>query len=170
MEDIEDIIEILALCDEEIKNNDENITATLDLQDLKALKNLWNLYNKKIEDLNQIKHLHQQEKEKNEELEYQNKILQEKNQDYKCNYDIMAEQKEKALEKVKQLEEHQKQYLDGELITAKQGKFFEKMIKENYISKDKIREKIEQAKQKADDDNLDKYIKISAWEELLEEE
>lgn len=49
MEGIEDIIEILALCDEEIKNNDENVTATLDLQDLKALKRLWDLYNKEIE-------------------------------------------------------------------------------------------------------------------------
>lgn len=39
-----------------------------------------------------------------------------------------------------------------------------------FISKDKIKEKIEQAKQKADDDNLDEYIKISAWKELLEEE
>lgn len=42
-------------------------------------------------------------------------------------------------EKNKELEEHQKQFLDGELITAKQGKFFEKMIKENYIRKDKLK-------------------------------
>lgn len=42
-------------------------------------------------------------------------------------------------EKNKELEEHQKQYLDGELITANQGKFFEKIIKENYIRKDRIR-------------------------------
>lgn len=46
---------------------------------------------------------------------------------------------------------------------------FSNFIKERYVSKDKIKEKIEQAKQKADDDNLDEYIKISAWKELLEE-
>ena len=38
-----------------------------------------------------------------------------------------------------------------------------------WIHKDKIKRKIEQAKQKADEDNLDKYIKISAWQELLED-
>lgn len=47
---------------------------------------------------------------------------------------------EQEKEKNKELEEHQKQYLDGELITANQGKFFEKMIKENYISKEKIKD------------------------------
>ena len=45
----------------------------------------------------------------------------------------------KEKEKNKKLETHLKQYLDGELITAKQGKFFEKMIKENYIRKDKLK-------------------------------
>ena len=60
MEGIEDIIEILALCDEEIKNNDENVTATLDLQDLKALKRLWDLYNKKIEEYNKLKQDYQE--------------------------------------------------------------------------------------------------------------
>lgn len=53
---------------------------------------------------------------------------------------------EQEKEKNKELEEHQRQYLDGELITAKQGKFFEKIIKENYIRKDKIKEKIEEIK------------------------
>lgn len=50
---------------------------------------------------------------------------------------------EQQKEKNKEVEEHQRQYLDGELITAKQGKFFEKMIKENYIRKDKIKELLE---------------------------
>lgn len=48
-EKIKDIIEILELSKEEIENNNENITATLDLQDLKSLKNLLDLYNKEKE-------------------------------------------------------------------------------------------------------------------------
>lgn len=54
-------------------------------------------------------------------------------------YDLYQQEKEKN----KELETHLKQYLDGELITAKQGKFFEKMVKENYVRKNKIKEKIE---------------------------
>lgn len=42
-------------------------------------------------------------------------------------------------------------------------------IQKRYISRDKIKEKIEQAKQQADDDNTEEFIKISAWQELLEE-
>lgn len=60
-EEIKDIIEILELAKEEIENNNENITATLDLQDLKSLKNLLDLY--------------QKEKEKNKELEKDNAEL-----------------------------------------------------------------------------------------------
>lgn len=48
-EDIKDIIEILELAKEDIENNNENITATLDLQDLKSLKNLLDLYQKEKE-------------------------------------------------------------------------------------------------------------------------
>ena len=84
---------------------------------------------------------------------------------------------EKALEKVKQLEEHQKQYLDRELITAKQANFFEKMIKENYISKDKIKEKIEETNSEKlnyseDEYYLENEVKgyaIDKLKELLEE-
>lgn len=39
----------------------------------------------------------------------------------------------------------------------------------NYISEDKIREKINQLKEIADEDNPEIYIKIDAYEELLEE-
>ena len=43
-EKIQDIVEILELSEEEIKNDDENLTVILDLQDLKSLQNLYNLY------------------------------------------------------------------------------------------------------------------------------
>ena len=41
-EDIKNLSEIIELCKEEINNNDENVTAILDLTDLKSLRNLIN--------------------------------------------------------------------------------------------------------------------------------
>ena len=58
---IKDIVEIVELAKKEIENNDENITATLDLQDLKSLKGLLDLYKK--------------EKEKREIAEENHKVL-----------------------------------------------------------------------------------------------
>lgn len=43
-------------------------------------------------------------------------------------------------------------------------------VDENYISKDKIREKIEKLKEIADEDNMDEFIKISVLQDLLKEE
>ncbi len=45
-EKIKDIKEILELAKEELENNDENITVTLDYQDLKSLKSLYGIYTK----------------------------------------------------------------------------------------------------------------------------
>ena len=39
-EDIRNLTEIIDLCKDEIENNDENISAILDLEDLKSLKNI----------------------------------------------------------------------------------------------------------------------------------
>ena len=58
-EDIRNLKEIIELCEEEINNNDENVTAILDLEDLKSLRNL-------------IK--------ANKDLEEENKTLNERNQ------------------------------------------------------------------------------------------
>lgn len=58
-EDIRNLKEIIELCEEEINNNDENVTAILDLEDLKSLRNL-------------IK--------ANKELKEENKTLNERNQ------------------------------------------------------------------------------------------
>ena len=46
---IKDVVEIVELAKEEIESNDENITATLDLQDLKSLKGLLDSYKKEKE-------------------------------------------------------------------------------------------------------------------------
>ncbi len=43
-EDIKNLEEIINLCKEEINNNDKNITATLDLEDLKSLEKLLTRY------------------------------------------------------------------------------------------------------------------------------
>ena len=48
-EDIKNLSEIIELCEEEINNNDENVTAILDLTDLKSLRNLINR-NQEIEE------------------------------------------------------------------------------------------------------------------------
>lgn len=48
-EDIKNLNEIIELCEAEINNNDENVTAILDLTDLKSLRNLINR-NKEIEE------------------------------------------------------------------------------------------------------------------------
>lgn len=50
-EDIKNLEEIINLCKEEINNNDKNITATLDLEDLKSLENLLTRY-KQLEEEN----------------------------------------------------------------------------------------------------------------------
>ena len=56
MEDIKNLKEIVDLCEKEIKNNDDNTTAILDIADLKSLKNI----------LNELDRL----KKENEELSY----------------------------------------------------------------------------------------------------
>ena len=48
-EDIKNLSEIIELCEEEINNNDENVSAVLDLTDLKSLRNLINR-NKDLEE------------------------------------------------------------------------------------------------------------------------
>ena len=49
-EDIKNLEEIINLSKEEIENNDENITAILDLEDLKSLENLLTRY-KQLEEI-----------------------------------------------------------------------------------------------------------------------
>ena len=70
--------------------------------------------------------------------------LKEIEQQHKTDNGLLRQELDMQIEHNKELEEHQRQYLDGELITAKQGKFFEKMIKENYIRKDKLKEIVDE--------------------------
>ena len=64
---IKNIIEILELAKEEIKTNNKNITATLDLEDLKSLKCLYDLYRQEKERADELKQEILQEKAKAEE-------------------------------------------------------------------------------------------------------
>ena len=54
-EDIKNLQEIINICREEINNNDKNITATLDLEDLKSLENLLTRYKQLEEENKEIK-------------------------------------------------------------------------------------------------------------------
>ena len=71
-EDIKNLSEIIELCEEEINNNDENVSAILDLTDLKSLRNLIKEYKnlKEIEENHRKEHgeLREQVKELEEDL------------------------------------------------------------------------------------------------------
>lgn len=117
-----------------------------------------------VENLKQIEQSHKEENGKlrvefekvyEDNLNLANELEQEKEKNiFLEGYKVGAE------EAIKELKEKNK-----DLQKQLNGAF-----DRGFISKDKIKEKIEQAKQKADDDNLEEYSKISAWKELLEEE
>lgn len=52
-QDIKNLQEIINLCNEELDNEDGNVTATLDLVDLKSLRNLIKAYKELEEKLNE---------------------------------------------------------------------------------------------------------------------
>ena len=111
-------------------------------------------------------------------LERQQKEIEEKNIAVnKMSKDIsrqLEEIEEKSTiimagaEKVKQLEKGNRSLMESR-IKWKNRYYKEKAKNKECISKDKIREKIEKLKEIADEDNPDDYIKIDAYEELLEE-
>lgn len=68
-------------------------------------------------------------------------------------------------EKVKQLEKEIKKLKFNNHMVGKWNEYLDK----DCISKDKIREKIEELREKADEDNPDEFIEIDALEKLLEE-
>lgn len=53
-EKIKNIIEIIELSRDEIKNNDKNVSAILDLEDLKSLQDLLELYTKEKSNTNKL--------------------------------------------------------------------------------------------------------------------
>lgn len=69
-EDIKNIEEIIELCEEEINNNDENVSAILDLTDLKSLRNL-------IKEYKNLKEIEENHRKENGELREQVKELEE---------------------------------------------------------------------------------------------
>lgn len=70
---IKDVVEIVELAKEEIENNNESILATLDLQDLKSLNGLLDLYQKEKEKTEELRN---QNVELRDELEEKNKEIQ----------------------------------------------------------------------------------------------
>ena len=69
-EDIKNLSEIIELCEEEINNNDENVSAILDLTDLKSLRNL-------IKEYKNLKEIEENHRKENGELREQVKELEE---------------------------------------------------------------------------------------------
>lgn len=69
-EDIKNLSEIIVLCEEEINNNDENVSAILDLTDLKSLRNL-------IKEYKNLKEIEENHRKENGELREQVKELEE---------------------------------------------------------------------------------------------
>ena len=123
-EDIKNLEEIINLCKEEINNNDKNITATLDLEDLKSLEKL----------LTRYKEIQLTDKEKEVVEAYRNLVK----------------------------------------ITGATGGWVvcdpKQMWSNYFIPKSKVKEKIEELKEIADEDNQDEYIKIQVLQDLLGKE
>lgn len=93
----------------------------------------------------------------------QQKEIKHQKQQRKYWRDIFYEQQKEIKELTLDLEEMTKSN------NHKLEYWVHKNILNSYISKHKIREKIEELKEIADEDNLDIYIKIDAYQELLEE-
>jgi hypothetical protein len=109
-----------------------------------------------------------QEEIKNNEIilnlvEKQQKEIKHQRQQRKYWRDIFYEQQKEIKELTLDLEEMTKSN------NHKLENWVHKNILNSYISKHKIREKIEELKEIADEDNPDIYIKIDAYQELLEE-
>ena len=108
-EDIKNLSEIIELCEEEINNNDENVSAILDLTDLKSLRNLI----KEYKNLKEIEENHRKEngelREQVKELEEENKTLNERNQ-YLVKYRAKLE---------KELYESNENYIPVSLVEEK---------------------------------------------------
>lgn len=75
-EDIKNLSEIIELCEEEINNNDENVSAILDLTDLKSLRNL-------IKEYKNLKEIEENHRKENGELRERVKELEEENKKIK---------------------------------------------------------------------------------------
>ena len=95
--------------------------------------------------------------------EKQRKEIKHQRQQRKYWRDIFYEQQKEIKELTLDLEEMTKSN------NHKLKNWIHKNILNSYISKHKIREKIEELKEIADEDNPDVYIKIDAYQELLEE-
>lgn len=95
--------------------------------------------------------------------EKQQREIKHQRQQRKYWRDIFYEQQKEIKELTLDLEEMTKSN------NHKLENWVHKNILNSYISKAKIRKKIEELKEIADEDNPDVYIKIDAYQELLEE-
>ncbi|MGN1269369.1 MAG: hypothetical protein ACI4UU_00645 [Clostridia bacterium] len=137
-EDIKNLSEIIELCEEEINNNDENVSAVLDLTDLLSLRRLIKTY----KDLKEIEKNHKKE---NGELRERVKHLEEENERLKGKIDVCNWQEKSCRDIIDE------KYIPVSLVKEKITEYKERKMNCN----DKETEIISD-------------IKIQAYEELLE--
>ena len=80
-ERIKDIEEILELAKEDLIEENKNVTAILDYDDLISLQYLLGLYNQTKKELNNLKEIEQSHQEENGKLRVENLELKEKNKE-----------------------------------------------------------------------------------------
>ena len=98
-EDLKNLQVIISLSEEEIKHNDENITAILDLEDLKALENLLTRYKQlEIENEN-LKQAIKINQDLYEKVCNENKELEEEKEQYKNDYYSLVNKIENKIDK-----------------------------------------------------------------------
>lgn len=125
MEEYKNLKEIIELCEEELNNNDENVTATLDLLDLKELRNLINR-NKELEKENEhLKTFINEEEDYITELNNKNCELE-----LKMQQDFIPETKVK--EKIEELKEEMKSENNEKVIIwlHKQIRILQELLEE----------------------------------------
>lgn len=128
-EDIKNLSAIIELCEEEINNNDENVSAILDLTDLKSLRNL-------IKEYKNLKEIEENHRKENGELREQVKELEEDLTSVylKGIYDERDKRIDLVKEKIEELGKEEKRELKG---TKGQDRYY---IKQKYMYKRKVLE------------------------------
>lgn len=84
--------------------------------------------------------------------------------------DIVLKLVEKLQRENEELRLEEKRRIIGRYGDTEIHKVINKVLADDYVSKQKVKEKIEELKEIADEDNKDEYIKIQVLQELLREE
>ena len=149
MEDIKNLKEIVDLCEKEIKNNDDNTTAILDIADLKSLKNI----------LNEL-----------DRLQKENALAKETIKKHCSDMD-------KVNNILAKLQKENEELKKRQIYLVNERRELEKIAfesNENYIPKQVLRDKLEELKENTSKAQGEELLifdsKLDILEELLESE